>query len=204
MAFYGQCQEDAYISQFFPQSYTGTCVEVGAADGITHSNTYHFERKGWKTLCFEPSPNAFKQCQINRKQCINCCISDADKGLQDFTVYQLNDDTTSAISSLVPDDRLVNKLSSLVKGVVKVKMSVRSLTSVLDELKFPRHLDFVSIDTENTELDVLKGIDFDKYHIKMLVIENNYDEPFCQNYLKQFGYVKVNRISVNDFFVRLI
>lgn len=54
MTFYGQHGEDAYIKTLFPDNYIGTCIEVGAYDGISLSNTYFFEQKGWKSLCIEP------------------------------------------------------------------------------------------------------------------------------------------------------
>jgi FkbM family methyltransferase len=63
------------------------------------------------------------------------------------------------------------------------------------------NIDFVSIDTENTELDVLKGFDIKRWKPKLFVIENNFDEPFIAEYLKEFGYERVKRVAVNDFFV---
>ena len=207
--FYGQNQEDAYASTFFPEFYQGVCVEVGASNGIENSNTYHFEQRGWNVLTIEPEPVAFYQCHKTRKHCINCCIASKDSDSeQQLTVYQLHNDDTSAITSLIPDPRLIQQLGHLVKSVSKIPVIVRSLTSLLQELDFPsngrKKIDIVSIDTENTELDVLKGIDFDKYDIKMLIIENNYNQPECYNYLIPFGYVKINRICVNDFFIKMI
>jgi hypothetical protein len=81
-------------------------------------------------------------------------------------------------------------------------VKVRSLNSLLEELNFPKVIDFISIDTENTELDVLKGIDLSVYNVKLFVIENNYDEPFCKDYLSQYGYEQIHRIAVNDFFIK--
>ena len=69
-------------------------------------------------------------------------------------------------------------------------------------LEEAKNIDFISIDTENTELDVLKGIDLNVYNVKLFVVENNYDEPFCEDYLKQYGYRKINRIAVNDFYMK--
>ena len=76
------------------------------------------------------------------------------------------------------------------------------MNTLFEELKFPTEIDFISIDTENTELDVLKGLDLNKYNVKLLLIENNFDEPFCADYLKQYGYTRIKRIAVNDFFVK--
>lgn len=201
MAFYGQHREDEFLNTLFPEEYTGVCVEVGAFDGISGSNTYFFECKGWRALCIEPIQVSFDKCKSCRKECVNCCISNEDSEDKDFHIFCL-DTNVSAISGLEPDQRLIDSHSHLITDRKLCKVNVRSLTSLLDELKYPTTIDFISIDTENTELDVLKGIDFEKYNIKAMVIENNFNEPFCEDYLKPLGYKKIHRIAVNDFFVK--
>jgi FkbM family methyltransferase len=175
---------------------------VGAYNGVCASNTFYFEKLGWRCLCIEPIIEEYEKCCSQRKECINCCASDADKEDQQFTVYNLVDNNRSAISSLVPDQRLVESHKNWILGTETRNVAVRSLTSLLDEYKFPTNIDFISIDTENTELDVLKGLDLSKYNVKLFVIENNFNEPFCEDYLKQFGYKKIQRIAVNDFFIK--
>jgi FkbM family methyltransferase len=200
MTYYGQHGEDSYLSSLFPDK-TGVCIEVGAYDGVTGSNTYYFENKGWRALCIEPIQVSFQTCQKYRKECINCCISYADTEDKDFHIFCLNSNL-SAISGLEPDERLIDSHKHLITDRRICKVKVRSLTSLLDELNYPTKIDFISIDTENTELDVLKGIDFNKYDIKCMVIENNFNEPYCEQYLVQFGYKKIHRIAVNDFFMK--
>lgn len=199
--FYGQFLEDKYINELFPNENNGVCIEIGAYDGVSFSNSYFFEKKGWNCLCIEPIPDSFDKCKSVRKNCVKCCISDKDKDDAEFTVFNILGNNLSAISSLNPDERLVESHKHLIKDTSKIQVKVRSLTSLLDELNFDKDIDFISIDTENTELDVLKGIDFNKYNIKMLIIENNYNEPFCENYLKD-RYVKINRIAINDFYIK--
>lgn len=111
-------------------------------------------------------------------------------------------DNLSAISGVEPDQRLIESHSHMITDRRKCMVKVRSLTSLLDELNYPKNIDFISIDTENTEMDVLKGIDFTKYNIKAMIIENNFNEPFCEDYLKQFGYKKIHRVVVNDFYIK--
>ena len=129
-------------------------------------------------------------------------LSDADKEDKEFTIFHLVNDNTSAISSLQPDERLIESHKHLIENVSKCNVKVRSLTSLLDEINFPKNIDFISIDTENTELDVLKGLNLNKYNVKLLVIENNFNEPFLEDYLKSFNYRKINRIAVNDFYLK--
>lgn len=199
--FYGQHGEDRYIKTLFSSNYIGTAIEVGAYNGISLSNTYHFEKLGWKCLCIEPITLAYNQCKSVRKEVVQCCISDMDKEDKEFTIFHLHDNLC-AISSLEPDQRLIDSHKHMITNKTSEMVKVRSLTSLLDELHYPTDIDFVSIDTENTELDVLKGIDFTKYNIKLLVVENNFNEPFCEDYLRPFGYKKIHRIAVNDFFMK--
>jgi len=201
MSFYGQHGEDIYISSLFQNLNNGICIEVGAYDGISLSNTFHFEQKGWRSLCIEPIPLSFEKCKQIRKECYQGCIGEKDTDDKEFTIFHLNDNLC-AISSLEPDERLIESHKHLITEVSKCMVKVRSLNSLLEEFNFPKKIDFISIDTENTELDVLKGIDFSVYDITLFVIENNYDEPFCENYLKPLGYKKINRIAVNDFYVK--
>jgi FkbM family methyltransferase len=202
--FYGQHREDEYLLSLFPDNNPENykvCIEVGAYDGVNGSNTYHFEQKGWRALCIEPIDVAFQNCLRYRRECVNCCISSEDTEDKTFHIFALNSNL-SAISGLEPDQRLIDSHSHLITDRKTCIAKVRSLTSLLDELNYPKNIDFISIDTENTELDVLKGIDFLKYNIRAMVIENNFNEPFCEDYLKQFGYKKIHRIAVNDFFVK--
>ena len=202
MEYYSQHGEDEYIKKLFPNINNGICIEVGAYDGTSCSNTRHFEKLGWRALCIEPIPSAFEKCKKIRKECYQCCISDKDAEEKEFTIFQLGGDNKSAISSLIPDERLIESHKHLITNVTKKNVKVRSLNSLLEEIDFPKVIDFVSIDTENTELDVLKGFDLNKYNVRLLVIENNFNEPFCENYLSQYGYKKIHRLAVNDFFMK--
>jgi FkbM family methyltransferase len=202
MGFYGQHGEDLFIKSLFPEDYIGVCIEVGAYDGVTLSNTFYLEQYGWKCLCIEPIESSFNKCKQIRKECVNCCISDSDKEDKLFHIFTLDGDNMCAISSLEPDERLIESHKHLIRDRTTSMVKVRSLNSLLEELQYPLKIDFISIDTENTELDVLKGIDLMKYDVKLLLIENNYDEPMCEDYLKQYGYKKIYRIAVNDLYMK--
>ena len=201
MVYYGQHLEDKFIETLFPNVSNGVCIEVGAYDGISLSNTLLFEKKGWRALCIEPISTAFEKCKNIRKECIQCCISERDTEERLFTIFHLNDNLC-AISSLEPDQRLIESHKHLITNTSSCMVKVRSLNSLFQEINFPKNIDFISIDTENTELDVLKGIDLNVYNVKLFVIENNFNEPFCEEYLSQYGYKKINRVAVNDFFMK--
>lgn len=203
MSFYSQFGEDRYMTTLFPDGYVGTCVEIGAYDGVAGSNTFHFEQKNWKCLCIEPNPSRFQHCARVRKQSVNCCVGDASAEDVPFYVYTLDGNNQAAISSLRPDPRLITSHQHMLHGVTPIRVRVRTLTEILQTEQFPTRIDFVSVDTENTELDVLKGIDFSLYTIDYFIVENNYDEPDCAQFLAQHGYTKIHRTGVNDIFKRV-
>ena len=74
------------------------------------------------------------------------------------------------------------------------------VTSTFFENK--RNIDFISIDTEGTEIDVLKGFDFDYYDVKLFVVENNYEDQNIEDYMKTKGYKKDQRYKINDFYIK--
>lgn len=63
-----------------------------------------------------------------------------------------------------------------------------------------RHVDFVSIDTEGNELNVLKGIDFSKVTIQLFLIEENTDDGAIETFLKPLGYIKVMSMEGDSFY----
>lgn len=198
--YYGQFLTDKYVDEYFDSNYLGTCFEVGACDGLIGTNTFYFEKKGWNCVCVEPNPQYFEGLKNNRKIAFNYACGDKNVDDQTFTIYDLGNNQ-SAISSLVVDTKLVDSHKNLIKTTFTTKVKVRTLDFIISELNNIDKIDFMSIDTEGTELDVLKGFDINKWKPKLFVIENNWNDIDIENYLKDFGYRKDKRIEVNDFYV---
>jgi len=213
MTYYGQFQTDKHIEKYFASHLSpsnknqGQCIEIDAVDGIDGSNTYLFEKKGWKCLCIEPNPIYFEKLKTNRQYVMQAACGAEDKDDVKFEIFHLNDNNMSAISSLKADDRLISSHSHLIKSKSVIRVNLRTLNHILEDPKYSKlfdKIDFVSIDTENTELDVLRGFDINKYRPTLLVIENNFNDLEISNYLKPFNYLKVERVGVNDFYLRIL
>jgi FkbM family methyltransferase len=206
--FYGQFDPkvDQLIRQYFPQKNNGKCIEVGATDGVYYSNTYHFEKNGWECLCIEPVLDTFNKLKNNRKNCLNFAISSKNKDDVDFELFTIKgvDQPHSAMSGLQVDDVLVNDIQKHFSNVERktIKTQTRRLDWCIENYFNYDEIDFISIDTEGNELDVLKSFNVNSYNLKLLIIENNYNTPEIENYLKQFGWKKDQRSFVNDFFVK--
>lgn len=208
--YYSQFNCDKIINEkYLKNQAMGNCIEVGAVDGYDHSNTLFFEYKGWNCLCIEPQPQYFTNLERNRKLALNYAI--ASKEEKDVTFYQvlckMNDTyyPWSGMSGLEIDERLLetHKEMGLDPIVREIKVNTKRLDWCIDNYFDYDIIDFISIDTEGTELDVLRSFDVNKYNTKLLVIENNHNEPHIENYLKEFGWKKDMREEVNDFYIKV-
>jgi len=198
--FYGQFGTDKEIEKYFKGKTDGNAIEVGGAQGIAASNTYYFEKLGWNVLCIEPVPELWKQLKINRNHAYQYALSNFHQDSVPFTVVTLKNDDMSAISGLQLDQELYDAHKHIIKHKRQIKVNVRTLDEVIAEFGQFDTIDFVSIDTEGTELDVLKGFDLKKWTPKVLVIENNHDTKDVERYVKKFGYEKKERVGVNDIY----
>jgi len=203
--YYGQFNPpvDWLIERFFPNGFIGNCVEVGAVDGRYLSNTLHFEELGWQCLCIEPNSYYHEALRRNRKMSMPYAISDHNEDGVVLYRVQLNNNSFDAATSLVPDEKLLQQLGHMIKGRDEIKVNMRTLDLCLEKTGWIK-TDFVAIDTEGTELTVLKGFDLKRWQPRLLVIENNHDAPETTEYLRDRGYQKAIRHEVNDFYIRVI
>lgn len=204
--FYGQFGTDHVIRSYFPDQDTGNCIEVGAVDGVFISNTLHFEENGWNVLCIEPIPHYFEKLKRNRKNALNYAVSNVNADNVKFTVVEMANKNLSSVSGLKLDEKLFEDHVNLNLRPVRKVISVaaRRLDWCIDHHFKHNTIDFISIDTEGNELDVLKSFDVNGYNSRLMVIENNYDEPTIERYLAPLGWRKDQRVEVNDFYVKVL
>lgn len=199
--YYGQFETDRLISEYFENGYIGTCIDVGAENPIEGNNTYFFEQKGWNVYCIEANPFQFERLKNSRKNAFSFAVGCENLMNVDFTVCSIfGGANQGAVSSLKVDERLLSEHIQYGATLSKVKVNVKTLNSFLEEQKIDK-IDFISVDTEGTEIDVLKGFDITKYQPKLMIIENNYNYSEVEEYLKNFNYRKDKRIEVNDFYI---
>jgi len=184
----------------------GFFVELGANDGITQSNTLYFERvRKWRGILIEPILHNFIKCKHNRSpessKVYAACVS-FDYNEQYVKLAYSNLMTTpSGLESDIEDPIAHAKSGSIFlkpnEDVVEVIAVAKTLNSILDNEHAPTLIDILSLDVEGAEIEVLKGIDHNKYRFKYLLIESR-DHEKIKAFLKKHGYCLVDKLSQHD------
>jgi len=204
--YYSQFGQDRYVNDhFFNNKRNGVFVDIGANDGVLGSNSYFFEKElGWKGLCIEPLPNTFKLLQNNRNCiCLNACIAPA---YEENVPFLCIDGVIEGLSGIIGkyDPRHVERINYELKkygcSSHEILVTCLPLNEVLQENGI-YHIDFLSIDTEGGEFEILKSIDFDKYEIDVITVENNYQTKDIELFLKSKNYLKVTSLACDEIYV---
>jgi|SRR3989344_4104658 len=177
--YYSQWEQDKFIDSLFPNLYNGIFVDVGAHDGITISNTYFFEKKGWTGICIEPIPDVYSQLVSNRKcTCVEGCIYNRNCEL-DFNRISGYSEMLSGIIEEYPEqhkNRINNEMKIYGDNNQKIiKTQAYTLCYLFTKYNL-KHINYLTIDTEGSELKCLQGIDFNKVKIDVIEVEDNYPE----------------------------
>lgn len=196
MQFYSQYGEDVILSHLFSE-VTGTCVEVGANDGVKFSNSYYFEKIGWKCILVEPTPCLCSAIRKVRNSILfECAASDMD-GEATFHVAEGVD----LYSSLESSSTMASSLAKDGVKIIDVKVKTKRLDDILAESKVTS-IDFISIDVEGHEISVLKGFSIDRWRPKIVIVEDATDladTPVSQ-FMSEHGYIRFYRAGGNDWY----
>ena len=209
MEFKSQHKQDEFIVNYFKGKKNGVFVDIGAHDGITLSNTYVLEKElGWTGICIEPMPRQFKNLsECRTSKLYNCAIYDTN-GTEKFTMvdYDGYPDMLSGISKDITIKHMSGILSESSRMGAKLKyidVQTRILNEILEENN-TYEVDFLSVDVEGAELKILKGIDYDKFHIKVIIYENGENTNSVRDFLKSKDFSFYKRLGIDDVFVNKI
>lgn len=167
----------------------GFFVEFGATNGIELSNTYLLEKDfGWKGILCEPAKEWHEQLKRNRSCVIDtrCVYSSTGPRIQ-FTEASIGE--LSTISEYVKSDanRDIRKKANV------YDVETVTLMDLLSDHQAPSFINFLSIDTEGSEYEILKEFDFSKYSFGVICVEHNFTEnrDRISNLLTRNGYSQV-------------
>jgi FkbM family methyltransferase len=186
LSFYGFCQrnirrsyaqilQDLWVLYMLDEKQGGYFVEFGACDGQLLSNTRLLEEAyDWKGLLAEPNPVWHDALRQNRTADIStCCVAASSGETIDFISTDKMPEL-SRIADIVPDDvheKNGNRTQQTVYSVETI-----SLLDLLVAHNAPAEIDYLSIDTEGSEYEILRDFDFDAYSFRVITVEHAGEE----------------------------
>lgn len=167
----GQLFQDAWVTYESKWKQGGYFVEFGASDGVMSSNTLMLERHfGWTGILAEPHPQTSAQLRRNRACFVSSkCVTAKSGEWVDFAMVAA-DPHLSTVARYAGSDGHAQKRS----GAATVQVETLSLLDLLQEADAPDVIDYLSIDTEGSEYDILQAFDFSRYWISLISVEHNY------------------------------
>jgi FkbM family methyltransferase len=174
MKYYAEFATDQYIIEnFFPNKKNGIMAEIGAALPEHISTSKAFRDLGWRCICVEPNPY---YADLHRKagnEIYEFALSNESGDNIEFEIWKTPGGTENDAMSyscvkgkyghIPPEAWTPWKKDILVKVI--------TFNELLESLNL-NHIDFVSIDVEGSEIDVMKGFDVKKYQPQIVLLEN--------------------------------
>jgi FkbM family methyltransferase len=164
---YSQEGEDVILDRLFEEKLKGFYIDIGAHHPRRFSNSYYFYRKGWRGINIDAMPGSMTLFNKIRPEDINIEMAVAD-GNHKRTYYILDDPALNGFF----DER--NPLSpSLHSRIVKtIVIPTATLGDLLDKAMLTsREIDFMSIDVEGMEMEILNSNNWIKYKPKVILVE---------------------------------
>lgn len=200
-----QYEQDRLINEnCFKNKVGGVFVDIGAHDGKSLSNTYFYEKAlGWKGLCIEPLPKVFEQLKQNR----SCILVEGAAWKEDTTrPFRIIEGYPEMLSGFVDTyppahkERIIEEIAQMGGQYTDVNIQCFNINKLLLKHNLTK-IDFLSIDVEGGELDILSSIDYNTIQIQVILAENNYEDENLRNFLIGKGYKLTARIVIDDVYV---
>ncbi|MDG1737918.1 MAG: FkbM family methyltransferase [Paracoccaceae bacterium] len=183
---HAQLCQDLFALAFNGYKSTGYFVEFGATNGVSLSNSYILEKEfGWSGVLAEPDRNWHDNLLANRGCDIEtrCVWKETGQELS-FSSAEIGE--VSTITEFTNSDHL----AKLREGSSTYQVETISLNDLLANANAPEVIDYMSVDTEGSELEILNAFDFDKHKFNFVTIEHNYtkNRSLLTKLMKKNGY----------------
>jgi FkbM family methyltransferase len=184
--------ETRLVREFFGNRTTGYFVEVGANDPVEGSQTWHLEQIGWNGMLVEPQPalaERLRQTRAAKVYAVACSSPRHAGGTMPLHI-------AGPFSSFDP--------ALMVPGVrsdTSIDVPVQTLDATLADAAAPVPVDFLSVDVEGHEIEVLSGFDFQRWRPRLILLEDHVVSLAKHFYLQRAGYKLIRRTGLNGWYV---
>jgi len=187
-----QVFQDLFAYFFSNCKKRGVFIEIGGGNGVDLSNTYILEKMfKWTGVVCEPDNRLHTNILSKRK----CFLETAPITNSSNKIFYFNDKGT------------YNSYTSSTYNSSAKKLKSLSLNNLIKKYQLTKNIDYISIDTEGNELDIIKNFNFNKYNVKIFTIEHNFQKNIRENIykiLKKNNYQRVFKyISyMDDWYIK--
>ena len=187
-----QLGQDIWVLEKTNFKRNGFFVEFGATDGVLLSNSYLLEKEfGWSGICAEPNPNFYEKLQTTR----NCIVSNECIGaITGEKVNFIFAKEYGGMQKHMESDSHKDKRQAYLDQGHEMELETISLNDFLIKHNAPKIIDYLSIDTEGSEYEILESFPFEEWDISLLSVEHNFtvNRKKIQNLLKSKGFLCVD------------
>jgi FkbM family methyltransferase len=177
--------------EFFTPHTPGFFAEVGANHPWRGSQTWHLEQRGWRGILVEPLPEHADRLRRTRTAAVFAVACSSPENAGQMLPFFAAD----ALSGL---DR--SQMAPWAEPQV-INVPVRTLDSILERAGAPQPIDFLSIDVEGHEIEVLRGFDFARWAPRLILLEDHIANLNRHRFMTKNGYRLVRRTGLNGWYV---
>lgn len=186
--------EHEWVRAFFTNATSGYFVEIGANDPVDQSQTHHLEQIGWRGLLVEPLPDMADRLRQSRNATVvQCAASSMANSGRELPLKR------AGVHSTLNDNFAARKVTADEK--TEEGVLCRTLDQILSEHAAPRNLEFLSIDVEGHEPEVLDGFTIDRWKPQLILIEDHLTHLRTHRRLTDSSYDLVLRTGHNNWYV---
>lgn len=203
---YSQEGEDIILDKLLKYKNKGFYIDIGAHHPMKYSNTFIFYKRGWNGLNIDAMPESMNEFKKIRSKDINlqAAISNENNNL---TFYIFNE---PALNTLNAEEAKSKDGKNGYKIIKEIKVNTIKLSELLAiHMENNQEIDFMSIDTEGNDLNVLKSNNWEKYRPQLIMVEDlkfknieEYNQSEIYNYMKSLNYSIVAK-TINTVFYQL-
>ncbi|MBI3479391.1 MAG: FkbM family methyltransferase [Nitrosomonadales bacterium] len=201
---HSQIFQDLFVQFMLQDKRGGFFVDFGATDGVNMSNSYTLEKTfGWTGILAEPARCWQQNLKNNRNSLIESrCVWNKTGDVLTFKEV-VGAAELSTIGHYTESD---GHSSARIETGVDYQVETISLNDLLKQHNAPTTIDYLSIDTEGSEFEILQAFDFDAYDIRIITVEHNHtpNREKIYSLLISKGYVrKLEALSLfDDWYVK--
>ena len=191
-----QFGEDKKIMKLFKGKRDGVYLDLGCFHPIRQNNTYLFHKLGWRGVNIDLNPMTIELFNIARPNDINICSAISGVKTSKNLFF---DNEFSSLNTINKNHTIFLNKAFGKKNLKKIKIKTDTLNNILVRNKI-QNVDFMNIDIEGSELEVLKTLNFKKFNIKVICIEiinyDYYSKNITINKKKIFSILRKNNYNL--------